>query len=136
MPEYSGSLIDHLNVAVPDLDRSVAFYSLALAPLDIVTLLQVPADPAADQLRMHAFGQHPKPFFWLVEQGRVGTNMHLAFTAQDRASVDAFYAAALEAGATSQVAPAEHPEYQPDYYGAFVLDPDGISLEAVCHRAP
>lgn len=135
MPEYTGSLIDHLNLAVPDLDRAVGFYTPVLATLGIATLLEVPADPAADQMRMHGFGRFPKPFFWLREQGRVGTGMHLAFTAPDRAAVDAFYDAALAAGATSEVPPAVHPEYQPDYYGAFVTDPDGVSLEAVCHTA-
>lgn len=134
MPDYTGSLIDHLNIAVPDLATSLAFYEPVLATLDIVKLLEVPADPAADQLEMHGFGQHPKPFFWLVAAGRVGDNMHLAFTAKDRDAVRAFYDAALAHGGRSVLEPAVHPEYQPDYYGAFVLDPDGINVEAVCHR--
>lgn len=135
MPDFTGSRIDHLNIAVPDLDRSVAFYEPVLATLGIDRLLEVPADPHADQLPMVAFGVHPKPFFWLVADGRVGSGMHLAFTAPDRASVQTFYDAALRHGARGKLAPAVHPEYQDDYYGAFVLDPDGVDLEAVCHRA-
>ena len=75
-----------------------------------------------------------KPYFWLIDSGTVGTNMHLAFTVDTRGDVDTFYAAALDAGATSLEAPAVHPEYHPDYYGGFVLDPHGINLEAVCHH--
>jgi catechol 2,3-dioxygenase-like lactoylglutathione lyase family enzyme len=132
VPDYAGSLIDHLNIAVPDLARSLAFYEPVLATLGITKLLRVPAGPG--QLEMHGFGRHPKPFFWLVADGRVGDDMHLAFTAADRDTVRAFYDAALAAGATSLLPPGLRPEYQPDYYGAFVLDPDGINLEAVCHH--
>ena len=66
-------------------------------------------------------------------EGRVGENMHLVFTAVDRAAVREFYDAALSAGGTAVLSPDLHPEYHQDYYGAFVLDPDGINLEAVCH---
>lgn len=134
MPDFTGSQIDHLNIAVPDLQRSVAFYEPVLATLGIVTTMTVTADPAADQLAMHAFGWSHKPFFWLVEQGTVGTNMHLAFQAEDRATVREFYRAALEAGGTSMREPGLQPEYHETYYGAFVFDPDGINVEAVCHR--
>jgi catechol 2,3-dioxygenase-like lactoylglutathione lyase family enzyme len=122
MPDFTGSLIDHLNIAVPDLPRSLTFYE------------PVPADPAAGQLEMHGFGRHPKPFFWLVADGAVGSNMHLAFTADDRATVRAFYDAALAAGGRSLLEPGQRPEYHADYYGAFVLDPDGVNVEAVCHQ--
>lgn len=131
MPDFTGSQIDHLNVAVPDLTRSLAFYGPVLASLDIVELLHVPA--AADQLEMHGFGRGYKPFFWLVADGTVGTNMHLAFIARDRATVRRFYDIALDSGGTSALEPGLRPEYQPDYYGAFVFDPDGINVEAVCH---
>ncbi|MDO3639138.1 VOC family protein [Mycolicibacterium arseniciresistens] len=134
MPDFTGSLIDHLNIAVPDLPRSLAFYEPVLAVLGIVKLLEVPADPAAGQLEMHGFGRHPKPFFWLVADGTVGSNMHLAFTADDRATVRAFHDAALAAGGRSLLEPGQRPEYHADYYGAFVLDPDGVNVEAVCHQ--
>lgn len=134
MPDFTGSQIDHLNVGVPDLRRSLAFYAPVLESLGIVEVLTVDADPVNDQLEMHGFGWAHKPFFWLVENGTVGSGMHLAFTAKDRATVRLFYDVALAAGATSLLEPGLRPEYQPDYYGAFVLDPDGINLEAVCHR--
>jgi catechol 2,3-dioxygenase-like lactoylglutathione lyase family enzyme len=140
VPGLTGSLIDHLNLPVDDLNRAVAFYEVALAPLGIGTLLSVPADPAADQKAMHAFGVHPKPFFWLVDSGgdgvRYDTDTHVAFSANDRATVDSFYEAALAAGATSLRPPGLWTEYHPAYYGAFVSDPDGINLEAVCLVEP
>lgn len=82
---------------------------------------------------MVGYGRHPKPFLWLVEGGTVDANLHLAFTVGTRAEVDAFHTAALAAGATSRDEPAVRPEYHPGYYGAFVNDPDGTNLEAVCH---
>ena len=132
MIDRSGSQIDHLNVAVPDLDRAAAFYEPVLATLGIVRILTVPAVDA--QLPMVGFGwARRKPFFWLLAPGTVGTGMHLAFTAEDRAAVDAFHRAALGHGATEELPPAVHPEYHDHYYGGFVPDPHGISLEAVCH---
>jgi catechol 2,3-dioxygenase-like lactoylglutathione lyase family enzyme len=134
----SGSGIDHVNLPVGDLGRSVAFYTAALEPLGITTLLRAPADPQNEQKAMHAFGVHPKPFFWLVDSGgsgpRYDADTHIAFTTDDRTTVDAFYQAALAAGGTSLRPPGVWPEYHPDYYGAFVADPDGINVEAVCHR--
>ena len=135
MPEYTGSLIDHLNIAVPDLQRSLAFYTPCLAELGIVELLAFPAGATSpNQPEMHGFGCAPKPFFWLIADGTAGSNMHLAFTAPDRAAVRAFYATALRLGATSHLEPGVRPEYHPDYYGAFVFDPDGINVEAVHHQ--
>lgn len=69
-----------------------------------------------------------------MADGTVGSNMHLAFTAADRDAVRAFHAVALAAGATSLHGPGVWEMYHPDYYGAFVLDPDGVNLEAVCHH--
>jgi catechol 2,3-dioxygenase-like lactoylglutathione lyase family enzyme len=140
MPDLSGSTIDHVNLPVGDLARSVAFYETALAPLGIGTLLRVPADPANDQKAMHAFGIHPKPFFWLVESGgdgpRYDADTHVAFTCDDRETVDAFHAAATAAGGTSLRPPGVWAEYHPGYYGAFVADPSGVNVEAVCHVPP
>ncbi|MBB4905926.1 VOC family protein [Actinophytocola algeriensis] len=129
---YTGSRIDHLNVAVPDLDRSIAFYSRVLEVIGIETKLHVPARP--DLPEMHGFGVGGKPFFWLIADGTVGTNMHVAFTVGSRDLVRRFYDTALAAGATPLHSPAAWTEYHPDYYGGFVLDPDGINLEAVCHE--
>ncbi|MEW9267290.1 VOC family protein [Kineococcus endophyticus] len=136
MPGLSGSRIDHLNLPVPDLGASTAFYTAALAPLGIVPLIDVPAGPT--QKAMQAFGIHPKPFFWLVASGAEGprydADTHVAFTADDRATVDAFHEAALAAGARSLRGPGVWVGYHPHYYGAFVAGPDGVNVEAVCHR--
>lgn len=131
MPDFTGSQIDHLNLAVPDLDAATAFYEPVLATLGITLLLDIAGAP--DRPPMRGFGVHPKPFFWLIDGGTVGDNMHLAFTAPDRATVEAFHDAALAAGATEREAPAVRPEYHDDYHGGFVDDPHGINLEAVCH---
>lgn len=129
---YAGSRIDHLNIAVPDLDRSIAFYSRVLGVIGIETKLHIPARP--DLPAMHGFGVGRKPFFWLIAGGTAGTNTHLAFTVDSRDLVHRFHDTALAAGATPLHAPAVRAEYHPDYYGGFVLDPDGINLEAVCHE--
>ncbi len=130
MPD--GPLLDHLNIAVPDLERSLAFYEPVLASIGIDKVLVLPPGELPE---MHGFGTD-RPFFWLIADGRVGTNMHLAFTAGTRETVQRFYDTALGHGGVSLHAPAVHPEYHRHYYGAFVADPDGINLEAVCHLPP
>ena len=95
-------------------------------------MLEIPADPPSDRPAMTGFGRaEVKPYFWLIDRGTVGTNMHLAFTVDTREEVHVSHEAALTAGATSREALTVHPEYHVDYYGAFVDDPHGINLEAV-----
>ncbi|MGW4948248.1 VOC family protein [Actinoplanes sp. NPDC004185] len=132
----SGSRIDHLNLAVPDLAAAVAFYEPVLASIGITKMLQIPPNATPNQpTAMTGFGlADVKPYFWLIDGGTVGTNMHLAFTVDTREDVTTFYRAALAAGASSLLAPDVRPEYHADYYGGFVLDPHGINLEAVCHH--
>lgn len=134
--DRSGSRIDHLNLAVPDLAAAVAFYEPVLASIGISKMLQIPPDATPNQpTAMTGFGlAGVKPYFWLIDGGTVGTNMHLAFTVDTRADVTTFYNAALAAGAATLLEPAVHPEYHEDYFGALVRDPHGINLEAVCHR--
>ena len=133
--DRSGSRIDHLNVAVPDLAAAVAFYEPVLASIGITKMLEIPAIPGEDLPAMTGFGlADVKPYFWLIDHGTVGTNIHLAFTVETRAAVDTFYAAALEAGATPREAPAIHTQYHDDYYGGFVNDPHAINPGAVCHH--
>ena len=120
-------MIDHAGIGVRDYARSKAFYEQALAPLGI-TLLMEPVGRAA------GFGEGSKPFFWLEDGRTPVTEVHVAFAAPDRATVDAFHAAALEAGGTDNGAPGVRAIYHPDYYGAYVLDPDGNNVEAVCHK--
>ena len=137
MPDRSGSRIDHLNIAVPDLDAAVTFHEPVLASIGITKMLVIPADPIKDQPAMTGFGlADVKPYFWLIDRGTVGTNMHLAFTVNTREEVCTFYEAALDAGASSRDAPGVFAEYHEDYYGGFVRDPHGINLEAVCHHPP
>ena len=121
-------MLDHVGFAVSDYERSKAFYARALAPLG-VSLLWEPAGEAA------GFGRDGKRFFWIEAQGRpVQGRLHVAFEVADHETVDAFYAAALEAGATDNGAPGVREMYHPNYYGAYVLDPDGHNVEAVCHQ--
>jgi catechol 2,3-dioxygenase-like lactoylglutathione lyase family enzyme len=85
--------------------------------------------------RTGGFGTDGKPWFWISGVRKpVTENVHVAFTATDRAAVDAFHAAKLGAGGTDNGAPGVRELYHPTYYGAYVLDPDGNNVEAVCHR--
>lgn len=118
-------MIDHLALRVRDLQRSTTFYVAALAPLGYSVRLRVPGGVG--------FGDSPKPDLWLYAGTPPTDPVHVAVAAADRAHVDAFHAAALEAGAVNIAAPRLRPEYHPGYYGAFVTDPDGYNLEAVHH---
>ena len=132
--DRSGSRIDHFNLAVPDLAAAVAFYEPVLASIGIVKILEIPDLPHRNMRAMTGFGlKDVKPYFWLIDGGTVGTNMHLAFTVDTREEVHTFYEAALAQGATSRDKPGVFEEYHADYYGAMVNDPHGINLEAVCH---
>ena len=85
---------------------------------------------------MAGFGEPPKTDFWISSGGPNRPAIHIAFRAADRAAVDAFHAAALAAGGIDNGGPGVRPHYHPHYYGAFVRDPDGHNIEAVCHSAP
>jgi catechol 2,3-dioxygenase-like lactoylglutathione lyase family enzyme len=120
-------MLDHVGFGVSDYRRSKAFYEAALAPLGI-TLLMEPMGRAA------GFGENGKPYFWLEDGRSPVTEVHVAFEAPDRATVDAFHAAAPPAGGTDNVGPGVRVYFHPTYYGAYVLDPDGNNVEAVCHK--
>ena len=124
-------MIDHIGFPVSDYARAKAFYEKALAPLGYVLVLEVQQDendaPAA------GFGANGKPDFWIGGEGALNKPVHIAITARDRAAVDAFYQAALAAGARDNGAPGIRAHYHPNYYGAFVRDADGNNIEAVCH---
>jgi catechol 2,3-dioxygenase-like lactoylglutathione lyase family enzyme len=119
-------VIDHVSIGVSDLPRSVAFYTRALAPLQCR-----PRGPWRDGADEMSFGIDGANDFAVSLGYRVGAPVHVAFAADSREQVDAFYEAALAAGGVDNGAPGERPEYSAGYYGAFVLDPDGHNIEAV-----
>lgn len=123
-------MLDHISLTASDLVRSKAFYDAALAPLGIQVLW--PTDPESIVFGYGEAGTR-KPYFWLAEGGPTTNRLHVAFTAATRDQVDAFYAAALAAGGRDNGPPGPRLQYHPGYYGAFVLDPDGLNIEAVCH---
>ena len=127
-------MLDHVGFAVSDAERSRRFYEQALAPLGITLIMSVTPDQTESRGTAHGFGSDGKPYFWVGDNERTGEGTHVAFTAKSRVEVDAFYEAALAAGGRDNGAPGIRPHYHPDYYGAFVLDPDGINIEAVSHR--
>lgn len=126
-------MIDHIGLAVKDMDRAKAFYMGALKPLGVGVIMEVTAEQTGADA--HAgFGKDRKAFFWIGTGNKPRGGAHVAFTAQTRAEVDSFYQAALASGGRDNGAPGPRPHYHEHYYGAFVLDPDGNNIEAVCHR--
>ena len=120
-------MLDHFTLRVRDYDKAKAFYAAALAPLGYL--------PAGEYQGYAGFGVKGKPDLWLTADPEARPQ-HFAFTAKDRKTVDAFYAAALAAGGRDNGPPGVRKDYHPSYYAAFVLDPDGHNAEAVCHLPP
>ena len=125
-------MLDHVGFTVSDFEHSKAFYLRALAPLGYGLVIEVTPEMTGKDVRHAGFGAGHKPDFWISTGAPTGT-LHVALLAPDRAAVDAFHAAALEAGGRDNGAPGLRPQYHPTYYGAFVHDPDGHNIEAVCH---
>lgn len=128
-------MLDHIGFPVSNFLASKKFYVAALKPLGIGIVLEVTAEQTGGS--SHAgFGDNGKPYFWIGDgdgEGVVRGRFHIAFTARTRAEVDAFHQAALAAGGRDNGKPGLRPHYHEHYYGAFVLDPDGHNIEAVCH---
>jgi catechol 2,3-dioxygenase-like lactoylglutathione lyase family enzyme len=120
-------MIDHTGYMVSDLEKSVAFYTKALAPIGYTLMLQFPG--------VAGFGAGGKPDFWIHGDGthKPHDKLHIAFRAAGRAEVRKFYEAAIAAGGTDNGAPGERPQYHEHYYAAFVRDLDGHNVEVVCH---
>ena len=116
-------IIDHIGLVVANYTTSKDFYTQCLAPLDITLIMEIEG--------WAGFGKKGKPDFWLGPHGEPNKPMHIAFRADNRQAVDAFYAAA---GGKDNGPPGLREIYHPIYYGAFVIDPDGHNIEAVCHK--
>ncbi len=126
-------MIDHTGLVVSDFERSKRFYSEALAPIGYAKLAEFPAS-ITGHTDVAGFGEPPKPDFWISRGTPNQPPIHIAFRVGSRALVEAFHQAALAAGGRDNGAPGLRPHYHPHYYGAFVLDPDGHNIEAVCHE--
>jgi catechol 2,3-dioxygenase-like lactoylglutathione lyase family enzyme len=122
----NGMILDHIGLAVRDFARSSTFFRRSLAPLGIQTVLE------GEGWAM--LGKEGRPEFWIGLHGIPPGPIHIAFAAENREQVRAFHRAALAAGGRDNGAPGIRAKYHPDYYGAFVFDPDGHNIEAVCHR--
>ncbi len=125
-------MIDHMGITVADFDRAKAFYDAALAPIGASLIMMVPPE-YTNGVKVGGFGRDGKPSYWLTEGKPPADRLHVAFTARSRAEVDAFYDAAIAAGGRDNGKPGLRPHYHPNYYGAFVFDPDGNNIEAVYH---
>jgi catechol 2,3-dioxygenase-like lactoylglutathione lyase family enzyme len=132
-------MIDHISLPVVDLARSRAFYDRCLAALGYKVVMDLTDSPDVGACGYGSAEGPVKPVFWLgARQGAAAPvtlqGQHIAFAASSRAAVDAFYREALAAGGQDNGPPGLRPHYHAGYYGAFVLDPDGHRIEAVCHR--
>jgi catechol 2,3-dioxygenase-like lactoylglutathione lyase family enzyme len=127
-------MIDHTGLNVSDYPKSKAFYVSALAPLGYQVVKELPSAIAPQGAV--GLGVPPKSDFWLAGGKPNVPPLHVAFRAENRAQVDAFYKAALAAGGRDNGPPGPRAHYHPNYYSAFVRDPDGHNIEAVCHDAP
>lgn len=119
-------MFDHLGFGVTNLAESKAFFVKALQPLGAAMVMEGPYGVG--------IGANSKPSLWLYETRERPAHLHIAFAAENRARVDAFYAAAIAAGGRDNGPPGLRPHYHPNYYGAFVTGPDGHNVEAVCHK--
>jgi len=118
-------MLDHIIITVSDYEASKKFYSSALEPLGYAVIMEF--GPAG------GFGVEGKPDFWIKQGDALTPAIHIAYSSADRPTVNKFYETAMNAGGNDNGPPGLRPGYHPNYYGAFVLDPDGNNIEAVCH---
>ena len=128
-------MIDHTGVIVSDYEKSKNFYTEALKPIGYRLLLEFAAS-VTGSANVAGFGEPPKTDFWIAEGKPNDARIHVAFRVGKRSLVDTFHQAALAVGGKDHGAPGLRPHYHANYYGAFVLDPDGHNIEVVCHEAP
>jgi catechol 2,3-dioxygenase-like lactoylglutathione lyase family enzyme len=142
VPQFVGdAILDHIEFGVANAERSRRFYEEALRPFGMTVILRVGPERTRTGGTRYGLGRDGYPRIWFHDGEAPGSPMHLALAATDRRVVDAFHAAALAAGGTDNGAPGVRGRYHPDYYAAFVLDPDGNNIEGVCQvpnqdRAP
>ncbi|WOB08712.1 VOC family protein [Piscinibacter gummiphilus] len=121
-------MIDHIGFGASDYDASMKFFQAALAPLGYKVVMEGPPGAGAGLGNAHA------PELWISPSAQKPAPLHLALRAETRADVDAFYKAAMAAGGKDNGGPGLRTHYHPNYYGAFVIGPDGHNVEAVCHK--
>lgn len=124
-------MIDHIGINVSDISKSKEFYKQALGALKYELLMELGPE-MTKSTAVAGFGENKKPDFWISESKNIA-HSHVCFRARNRNKVDEFYRAAITAGGKDNGRPGIREMYHPDYYGAFVLDPDGHNIEAVCH---
>jgi catechol 2,3-dioxygenase-like lactoylglutathione lyase family enzyme len=125
-------MFDHVGYPVRDFAKARAFFEQALAPLGFSVQMEITPEMTGGGSHC-GFGTPGHAQFWIGDGEPLTGRMHIAFAAKNRAAVDAFYAAAMAAGAMDNGPPGLRPHYHENYYGAFVIDPDGHNIEAVCH---
>ena len=126
-------MIDHMGMAVSDIGRSRKFYDAALGALGMSVQRSAEASETEGGGTALGYGVPGESIFWIGDNEKVGEGTHVAFTAESRDQVDAFHAAAIRTGGRDNGAPGPRPNYGPNYYAAFVYDPDGANIEAVCY---
>jgi len=126
-------MIDHMGIAVSDIARSRKFYEAALGALGMSVQKEIGPDKTESGGTALGFGVPGESTFWIGDNERPGEGTHVAFKADTRAEVDAFHKAAIEGGGRDNGTPGLRPHYGPNYYAAFVYDPDGANIEAVCY---
>jgi catechol 2,3-dioxygenase-like lactoylglutathione lyase family enzyme len=129
---FGENMIDHTGVSASDFEKSKAFYTTTLSAIGYALLMEFPAS-VTGHTDVAGFGEPPKPDFWIHKGAANQPPLHIAFRVSSREAVDAFYKASMAAGGRDNGAPGIRPHYHEHYYGAFVLDPDGNNIEAVCH---
>jgi catechol 2,3-dioxygenase-like lactoylglutathione lyase family enzyme len=127
-------MIDHMGIPVSDIARSRAFYEAALGALGMSVQMEVNPDKTESGGTALGFGVPGEKIFWIGDDEKVGEGIHVAFRADRREQVDRVHAAGLKAGGRDNGAPGLRPHYGPNYYAAFVYDPDGAKIEAVCYE--
>lgn len=128
-------MIDHMGIPVSDIEASRKFYEAALGALGMSVQMEVTPDQTGDGTTALGFGVPGEKIFWIGDGDKVGEGIHVAFTADSRAQVDGFHAGGMKAGGRDNGKPGPRPNYGPNYYAAFVYDPDGTNIEAVCYKA-